>query len=53
MPDQTSTANIIHPTPAGYAEYEIDIERVLRSDLPIVLDRMPDRKSTRLNSSHG
>ena len=41
MPDQTPTANIIHPTPAGYVEYEIDIERVLRSDLPIVLDRVP------------
>ena len=41
MPDQTPTADIIHPTPAGYAEYEIDIERVLRSDLPVVLDRVP------------
>ena len=41
MPDQTPTANIIHPTPAGYVEYEIDIERVLRSDLPTVLDRVP------------
>lgn len=41
MPDQTPTANIIHPTPAGYVEYEIDIERVLRADLPAVLDRVP------------
>ena len=41
MPDQTPAAVIFHPTPAGYVEYEIDIERVLRADLPVVLDRVP------------
>lgn len=41
MPVQTPTATVFHPTPAGYVEYEIDIERVLRSDLPAVLDRVP------------
>lgn len=41
MPDQTPTANIIYPSPAGYVEYEIDIERVLRADLPAVLERVP------------
>lgn len=41
MPDQTPIANIIHSTPAGYVEYEIDIERVLRADLPVVLDQVP------------
>lgn len=41
MADQTPAASILHTAPAGYVEYEIDIERVLRSDLPGVLERVP------------
>lgn len=36
----TAAANIIDAAPQGYVEYEIDIERVLRTDLPGVLDEM-------------
>ncbi|MGK6320154.1 hypothetical protein [Sphingomonas sp. DT-204] len=36
----TAAANIIDVAPRGYVEYEIDIERVLRTDLPGVLDQM-------------
>lgn len=37
----TAAANIIEADRLGYVEYEIDIERVLRTDLPGVLDRVP------------
>lgn len=37
---QTAAATIIDLEPKGYVEYEIDIERVLRGDLPGVLERM-------------
>ncbi|HWK36014.1 hypothetical protein [Sphingomonas sp.] len=38
---QTPAANVIEAERLGYVEYEIDIERVLRTDLPGVLDRVP------------
>ena len=41
MADQTPAASVLHVAPIGYVEYEIDIERVLRSDLPGVLERVP------------
>jgi hypothetical protein len=34
---ETSAATVIEPTPAGYVEYEIDIEKVLRNELPGVV----------------
>lgn len=37
----TAAANVIEAERLGYVEYEIDIERVLRTDLPGVLDRVP------------
>ncbi|MXP15327.1 GIY-YIG nuclease family protein [Altererythrobacter confluentis] len=47
MADHTKAASVIHTAPAGYVEYEIDIERVLRSDLPGVLDKVPLAPLTR------
>lgn len=35
---RTPAANVIEGEPAGYVEYEIDIEWVLRNDLPKVVD---------------
>jgi hypothetical protein len=35
---ETAAATIIDVEPKGYVEYEIDIEKVLRTDLPGVLD---------------
>lgn len=37
---QTSAATIIDVEPNGYVEYEIDIEKVLRTELPIVFGGM-------------
>ncbi|MFD1610413.1 hypothetical protein ACFSCW_01205 [Sphingomonas tabacisoli] len=34
---ETPAATIIEPAPAGYVEYEIDIEKVLRTELPSVV----------------
>ena len=41
MDSQTPAATVIDAAPKGYVEYEIDIERVLRNDLPDVLDQVP------------
>ncbi|HVI99625.1 MAG TPA: GIY-YIG nuclease family protein [Sphingomonas sp.] len=35
---QTNSATVIDAEPKGYVEYEIDIERVLRGDLPRIVD---------------
>lgn len=37
---QTAAATIINVEPKGYVEYEIDIEKVLRTELPGVLERI-------------
>ena len=37
---QTAAATIIDAEPQGYVEYEIDIEKVLRTELPDVLGRV-------------
>lgn len=38
MTKETAVATVIEEAPRGYVEYEIDIERILRNDLPGVLD---------------
>ena len=37
---QTRAATIIDIEPSGYVEYEIDIEKVLRTELPLVFGGM-------------
>lgn len=38
---ETAAATIIDAEPRGYVEYEIDIEKVLRSELPQVVEAVP------------
>ncbi|WP_337846737.1 hypothetical protein [Sphingomonas sp.] len=38
---QTPAANVIDSDPQGYVEYEIDIEKVLRNELPQVVESIP------------
>ena len=40
MIEDTAAARVNDTAPIGFVEYEIDIERILRADLPPVLDRM-------------
>lgn len=41
MEHETLVAEVIDEGPTGYVEYEIDIEKVLRADLPSVLAAIP------------
>lgn len=41
METETPAAEVIDEGPTGYVEYEIDIEKVLRADLPTVLAGIP------------
>ena len=41
MAEETFAGTIIDAGPAGYVEYEIDVERVLRMELPAVLSSIP------------
>lgn len=38
---ETPAATIIDAEPRGYVEYEIDIEKVLRNELPLVVEAVP------------
>ncbi|MDF8359002.1 hypothetical protein [Ensifer adhaerens] len=38
---RTASAQITSPGPQGYVEYEVDIETVLRSDLPRLVSKIP------------